>query len=440
MKDFLNKATSLEDLSLRKDALNLVIDIVQNSMNGIPPSAGFQPHQNKYIYCLLENSKLLSQLDCLAEHDHTFVSNSLRGLLLGICYAPHIEKLKEEITLIPYRSSPVNPEVVVGKFSAISHYPKATPAQYEKLNLPEKFKLNPEHAYLMFIDRSGIEPSYQRGIKRKYGPSMFDNEHEHDPVPGDKYVDAGYAAYALIENIPIEELSYNDLTGCIRQMTQLDPSQQEYGRDRNGAHGNIELYYGEKLVGAERIQKFRRNAYHIEYKQLMLHQLLNANVSDGQIVIQASRLEKMLGLSSTEIIPALKSRYENKEEAEKYYKKYKELFLKNIKKAKTDEEKMAAILFFTSQIECSHFFLNGNNRLTMQILLNKLLVDSGLGASFAFIPNGLSRFALSLVNKYMEENWMTDIIPPVDHLAKVLEPAIKWVQEGQEFAKQAMRS
>ncbi len=78
--------------------------------------------------------------------------------------------------------------------------------------------------------------------------------------------------------------------------------------------------------------------------------------------------------------------------AEEFVETYITEFNQNIKKAKTDDEKLLAIASCISQIERLHPFYDGNCR-TMLILTNKLLMQNGLPPCIYENPNRIDMFS-----------------------------------------------
>lgn len=49
-----------------------------------------------------------------------------------------------------------------------------------------------------------------------------------------------------------------------------------------------------------------------------------------------------------------------------------------MKNAKTEDDKLALIAEFVMTLEILHFFMDGNQRTTVFVILNKLLIENGL--------------------------------------------------------------
>ncbi len=360
------------------------------------------------------------------------------------------------------------------------YYPKDKNG--DNITIHKLLDINPKRAYIFCIDR---EAKFRDSKKREYGRKMFDNN-VMDCTKND-YVIAFYEGLNyLLDN----ELNFDSLheankiavgegsTGLTIERKALNPIltpkfkdenyqvsplseffklQDEENFDKkyllnnkcinvmfsvkatiliNNAKKYLENYNSLLKTDKEDIEKFLDEYYNNNDVSLQKYQEILKKIFSSYEIAPHDEIAEQFIKNIDKKYPKslyIESFYESKDEILKFFDTYQQRFNNNLNKSISDYQKIAAILLFISQIECSHFFLNGNNRLCCQMLLNKLLIANKLSPSILYIPNGISHYVLSLVNKEGQKN---QEIPEIDKLTESLKPAIAWVLEGQDFYQQ----
>ncbi|MDQ5920130.1 MAG: Ankyrin repeat-containing protein [Pseudomonadota bacterium] len=320
----------------------------------------------------------------------------------------------------------VNPttvkEIIDSQYSDHLTYPKDQSVKDSVKRLIEKYELTvaPEYVYTLAIDRHKIEDN-----KKIYSPTLFDNS---DDCMESSYIDQFFLAFEKM-------LSSDDLNFAIlTQVVAISLAQ-------NGSESilSIETRVNNSINAASKYYNTQdvTELYGFKYDKTTL---LNPYCKDVYYY---------------ELGAVISSKYPSKQHIIDYYRKYLNQYRKNIEVAQNEPEKIAAIILFISQLECSHFFINGNNRLSCQILLNKLLLDNKLPICALYVPNGFSHYCLNLVNRKIVEialgsieggtvdeltvaESLLSMIPTIKDLTNALYPAIEWVKEGQEFCQKTV--
>ncbi|VVE85998.1 hypothetical protein [Pandoraea sputorum] len=116
--------------------------------------------------------------------------------------------------------------------------------------------------------------------------------------------------------------------------------------------------------------------------------------------------------------------------------KIRQLFEANLKKFRIEELKYftpdaqtALIVGFTSEMEHLHIYTDENNRVWIQIILNRLLRECDQKYTILAVPNGFS----SAVRYFLKDNPK----PGTPEYVKALQPAIDAVEDGKKYYKTA---
>lgn len=114
------------------------------------------------------------------------------------------------------------------------------------------------------------------------------------------------------------------------------------------------------------------------------------------------------------------------------------LFEENLKKFRIEElkyfspdEQIAMIVGFISEMEHLHIYSDGNNRVWIQIILNRLLRECGQEYTILAVPNGFA----SAVRYFLKDNPK----PGTPEYVKALKPAINAVEDGKKYYKSTCR-
>lgn len=265
---------------------------------------------------------------------------------------------------------------------------------------PEKFKRDPE--------------------SRSYGPSMFDSS--GDPCNGSgSYLNGFFACARGLATISAADLTLDKL-----QMALTSAFPNGY------TQLNIKGSVGCNPSGAIKYYSFKQDFVSgiMTYIKLGLWYPLDSVMPYSNCQYTE---DYIISLS-----------LENETEINEAFNNYKRDFLSRIKQADGNKNQIkAAIILFISQVEATHFFNNGNTRLSSQILLNKLLVeyeiyDDKLGSAL-FIPNGFAYYVLSHLNHFLQTKSKKINECTGEELVEALQAAILWVDFGHECYQKLVR-
>jgi hypothetical protein len=329
-------------------------------------------------------------------------------------YNVSMSQIKQFLTTIYFLRTYFDPKPIeenISPFSSdINSYPKDD--YYEYLpQMPSLSKVPKEYLYTVFIDRVSLENDL---IGRKYSSLMFDGNLNETPTGS--YVESCCAAYLKLASIPQEELSFSNLVECIKILLAETDDNRVFcslmGSPLKGAY----LYYE-----SQSDRNMMLNRYNNKINLLLLHPYIIS--TPIYLVVTFPDITQRIAT----------------------YKQFHELYLANLRSAQlvsdpVDRENsiLASILFFISQLQVSHFFKNANNRLCVQILLNKLLTENCLAPTALYAPNGITEFAISLLTKYMKDHNITDI-PNLHGITVALKPVLAYVKEGQQFLQRPIK-
>lgn len=253
-------------------------------------------------------------------------------------------------------------------------------------------------------------------LNRVYGPKLFDSTSSSDPCNSSgSYLNGFFRCAELIAQTTATDLTLEILKGALSEAFP-----------RNYIKLNLS------------------EVFNPTYAALHYYDLANNTVSIQHLMERGLfyPLESVLPYSNCRYIDfdKISPNFSNEESINDAFENYKNYFLNKIAEANGNKNQIkASIILFISQIEGTHFFNNGNNRLSCQILLNKLLVEYGVYddklGSILFIPNGFSHYALSYLNYYLKDNHKTLDTCTIQDLEIALEPAVAWLDFGHECYK-----